>query len=598
MQSIRSRLVKYFFTTVVVALVVLATVVYMLTSIAVFEREQEAMNVDANLIAQFFEKSIINEFETLEVIARNDIFKANKSSMDEKLSYLMTEQVINAYTVMDYVDTDGNAYLTSGQIIDVSDRAYFKKALAGERAISDIIISKADGTLIFVYAVPIFENNEVTGIVVAVGDASKLSEYLASSDRYEHAKSIVVEPSGKIVASTDVNDVFEERTINDIIKVKEIKSVDELDKLEMRQDTFKNSDTILAHEKIQATDWTVIISVPRKEILAFFNEPRDGFLLVSGLIILLSYISIVYIGGKIANPIRRLAANVELLKKSMFEGGVEENLRNEKSEVGFLSRNIHDLVEVKRRNFLEIRSQKEEIEALYEETAALNDELEYLFDQRNSLSEEIITTQRELLFTLGGVVEAKSQETGDHVERVSVIGHRLAKMVGMREEGAELLRSAAPMHDIGKIGVPDAILNKPGKLTPEEYDVIKQHTIYGASILSKSDRPLFKVAKEIALEHHERWDGKGYPNGLMRNDISLNARIVAIADVFDSLASKRCYKEPWDYDRIKVYFTEQRGLQFDPLLTDLLIENFEDFIALREGIGEENVKIEHITVEN
>lgn len=204
------------------------------------------------------------------------------------------------------------------------------------------------------------------------------------------------------------------------------------------------------------------------------------------------------------------------------------------------------------------------------------------------MSREISDTQRELLFMLGEVVETRSLETGQHIRRVAQVARFLAIKVGLSEEYADLIEMAAPMHDIGKVGIADAILNKPGKLDVAEFNEMKKHADIGFRILGKVDRPLIGVAAAIAHEHHERFDGQGYPNGLKGEDITIEARVVSVADVLDALASSRSYKNAWDDQRIQDYFMAQRGLQFDPHLVDILLTHWDTVQALRHGATPRN----------
>jgi response regulator RpfG family c-di-GMP phosphodiesterase len=203
-----------------------------------------------------------------------------------------------------------------------------------------------------------------------------------------------------------------------------------------------------------------------------------------------------------------------------------------------------------------------------------------------SLAREIINTQKEVILILGEVVETRSQETANHVTRVAEVCYFLARHYGLDDDSAELLRLAAPMHDVGKIGIPEAILNKPGKLTSQEFERIKSHARIGYEILSKSSRPIMTAAAVTALEHHERWDGKGYPRKLSGTDIHIFGRIAAVADVFDALAHKRCYKEAWPMDRVISLFKQERGLHFDPDLIDIFLDHIDDFIAINSRFPE------------
>jgi HD-GYP domain-containing protein (c-di-GMP phosphodiesterase class II) len=194
-----------------------------------------------------------------------------------------------------------------------------------------------------------------------------------------------------------------------------------------------------------------------------------------------------------------------------------------------------------------------------------------------SLSREIINTQKEVILTLGEIVETRSQETAHHVTRVAESCYLLAKKCGFDEKTCEILRLAAPMHDVGKIGVPEAILNKPGKLTDKEFLIIQQHSKTGYEILNKSNRPIMKAAACVALQHHEHWDGNGYPEGLSGENIHIYGRIAAIADVFDALSHKRCYKNAWQMPEIVRLFKTEAGKHFDPELVDIFISHIGEF---------------------
>ncbi|MCC6142276.1 MAG: DUF3369 domain-containing protein [Candidatus Hydrogenedentes bacterium] len=200
-----------------------------------------------------------------------------------------------------------------------------------------------------------------------------------------------------------------------------------------------------------------------------------------------------------------------------------------------------------------------------------------------SLNNEIRDTQREIIFKLGEIVETRSRETGNHVKRVAAFSALLGEAYGLNHEELAVLRFASPMHDIGKIAVPDAILNKPDKLTPEEFAVMKTHTSVGFEMLCSSNRELLRAAALIALQHHERFDGKGYPHGLAGNDIHIFGRITAVADVFDALGVKRVYKDAWPLDRITEYFQAERGRAFDPQLVDLFFANIEKVKEIRDA---------------
>jgi len=191
------------------------------------------------------------------------------------------------------------------------------------------------------------------------------------------------------------------------------------------------------------------------------------------------------------------------------------------------------------------------------------------------LNQEITDTQAELILRLGDVVESRSNEAGNHVRRMAQVCHLLAQASGMPEDETAVLMHAAPMHDIGKIATPDAVLLKPGRLTPDEWEVMQQHPTVGLQILDGSQRPILKAAAVIAHQHHEKWDGSGYPQGLKGEQIHPYARIVAVADVFDALTHARCYKDAWPLEQVRDYLIEVAGKHFDPFYVDLLIRNLD-----------------------
>lgn len=197
------------------------------------------------------------------------------------------------------------------------------------------------------------------------------------------------------------------------------------------------------------------------------------------------------------------------------------------------------------------------------------------------LYNEIEETQKEIIFTMGEIGEIRSKKTGNHVRRVAEYSYLLAKLYGLSDEEAELIKIASPMHDIGKVAIPDSILNKPGKLTNEEYEQMKQHTVIGYNLLKHSKRRILRSAAIIAHEHHEKWNGTGYPNGLKGEEIHLYGRITAIADVFDALASDRVYKKSWELSKIIDLFQREKGEHFDPKLTQLFLQNIDRFIEIK-----------------
>lgn len=197
-------------------------------------------------------------------------------------------------------------------------------------------------------------------------------------------------------------------------------------------------------------------------------------------------------------------------------------------------------------------------------------------------SEEVLRTRLQIVQCLGRAAEYKDNETGMHVVRMSHIAQVLALALGYSAEQAVAILHAAPMHDVGKIGIPDAILSKPGKLTPEEREVMCRHTTIGEGILGEHPSGLLKLAATIARSHHEKWDGSGYPDGLKAEEIPLEARLVAVADVFDALTSERPYKQAWPVEEAVAWIQEQSGTHFDPAVVTAFTENLPQILEIMD----------------
>jgi len=198
------------------------------------------------------------------------------------------------------------------------------------------------------------------------------------------------------------------------------------------------------------------------------------------------------------------------------------------------------------------------------------------------LTNEIEETQKEVVFTMGAIGESRSKETGNHVKRVAEYSKVLALACGMDESEADLLKQASPMHDIGKIAIPDAILKKPGRFNDEERAIMDSHAQLGFNMIKNSERPLLKAAAIVAHQHHEKWDGSGYPQKLQGQEIHIYGRITAVADVFDALGSDRVYKKAWEDEKIFKLFREESGKHFDPHLVNLFFENIDEILSVRD----------------
>ncbi len=211
-----------------------------------------------------------------------------------------------------------------------------------------------------------------------------------------------------------------------------------------------------------------------------------------------------------------------------------------------------------------------------------------LMDQQLELSKqvkektkELVETRLEIINKLSVAAEYKDTDTGLHVTRMSKYCYIMAQEYGFNEEAAELLLNASPMHDVGKIGIPDHILEKPAKLDSDEWEVMMTHCQIGKDILGDNENPLLKIASIVALQHHEKWNGKGYPNGLSGVQIDINARITAVADVFDALTSDRPYKKAWEVEKAVSVIQEDSGTHFDPKVVEVFLKSLDKILDVK-----------------
>jgi putative two-component system response regulator len=222
---------------------------------------------------------------------------------------------------------------------------------------------------------------------------------------------------------------------------------------------------------------------------------------------------------------------------------------------------------------------------------ALYDQSRTFQDQVRVASKDVIDSRLHALQMLGRAAEYKDNETGLHVVRMSNYAEVIARALGWPDEECELIKHAAPMHDIGKIGIADQILMKPGPLTEQEFAQIKRHPEIGAKIIGDlaSGSRLFELAGSIALTHHEKWDGSGYPRGLRGDDIPIHGRIVALADVFDALTSRRPYKEPWPLEKTFTHLRDHASRHFDPKLVELFLNQLPDITKIMARWGDRSL---------
>jgi putative two-component system response regulator len=274
--------------------------------------------------------------------------------------------------------------------------------------------------------------------------------------------------------------------------------------------------------------------------------------------------------GRADIPVLMVTANDEMdVRYRALEGGAND----------FLTKPL-DRIELKARlrNMLALRANQKRLE----------DRASWLAEEVLKATDEIVRRERETILRLSRAAEFRDPETGDHIQRMAHYSWMIAVRLGLPPEQQKLILEAAPMHDVGKVGIPDHILLKPGRLDDAEFAIMKQHPVIGHQILSDSGSPLLQMAAVIALSHHEKFDGSGYPLGLKADAIPLVGRIVAVADVFDALTSARPYKAAWEMDRAVKFMREQRGLHFDPQCVDVFLDRLDEVQAVRRRFAAEH----------
>lgn len=303
---------------------------------------------------------------------------------------------------------------------------------------------------------------------------------------------------------------------------------------------------LVAYNSVDNSDWFIVSTIPYTYLQSESKDLMWNIIFI-GLICLACAIPVSFIiSSSISSPLSKLKTIMDEAQRGKFDVQLEDNNSDEIAEIA----------------------------------TGFND----MITSIRLLIKDNIDIQNELVFKLGAVTEARSQETGNHISRVAYYSQLIAQKCGMSQADSDILKMASTLHDIGKISIPDNILLKPGKLTQEEFEIMKTHTVIGYEILSNSNKNILKIASRIALEHHEKYDGTGYPRGISGDEIGIYSRIVALTDVFDALGTERVYKKKWEWDKIIDYIKGQRGKQFDPKITDIFLDNLDEIREIENSL--------------
>ena len=238
----------------------------------------------------------------------------------------------------------------------------------------------------------------------------------------------------------------------------------------------------------------------------------------------------------------------------------------------------------------------ESSEAALNQMLMLTRELRQLYEEKQKALIDVTKAHHMALMKLAVAAEYRDDDTGTHIIRMGLIAEKLCQLLGEPDDFCFMIRLAAPMHDVGKIGVPDSVLKKPGDLTPEERQQMSMHPEIGFKMLSNADVPLHQLAARIALTHHEKFDGTGYPNGLKGEDIPFSGRVVALVDYFDALTMDRCYRKAFADDVAMEMIKEQRGKHFDPAIVDVFLDNIVIFTELRDKVTANPIDFEKLAM--
>jgi putative two-component system response regulator len=250
-------------------------------------------------------------------------------------------------------------------------------------------------------------------------------------------------------------------------------------------------------------------------------------------------------------------------------------------DIDQLQKYAQDLAEV----YKSEKEKRKELQISEQQLVKYADDLNKTILELKATHKELQGAYLDTIYRLVLAAEYKDEDTGDHIKRMSRYCALIAEKLGLPAKEVQNIRYAAPMHDVGKIGIPDSILLKPSKLTDEEFEIIKTHSTIGGKILTNSKSETLMVAEQIALSHHEKWNGKGYPQGLTGDNIPLAARIVGLVDVFDALTSKRPYKDPFPVEVAIDIIKKDRGEHFDPAIVDVFLENIDEILKIKEAVG-------------
>jgi len=413
------------------------------------------------------------------------------------------------------------------------------------------------------YSNPIISNGEISGVVGADLEIKSLSDNMIAKAFTENTEMFIISEDKKLLAHSELNRYldssaslkdkipytsdFGDKVLNRMVDVvesgKHYSDYSVIDVDGVRYNTLLQSYSVEGGLDVIAGIYT-----PDSDYMSTLRSYYSKLFIIIIAIVIIVCIIGMFVAKSLAKPFVKLSDASGIAGKLVFDKNI--NIRSKFIEVNKTADSFNSMLEA----------------------------LDNYKVSNEMLSESLHNAHVDTLYRLALAAEHKDNYTSQHLHRVSDISVAIAKLYGLSEHDQEQIRHASAMHDVGKIGVPDSILNKPGRLTAEEYEIVKQHSQLGADILSDPNSEIMSDAHTVALNHHERWDGQGYPSGKEGADIPLFGRIVAIADVMDALLSKRVYKPAYSFEQTIEIIKNERGKHFDPEIADIVLNNQDIFI--------------------
>lgn len=571
--TIKSKLLLALVPSILLVFVIFIYVTYHLSSNILIENiKNETINLAKSYSLEFDElaesskkvaQGMSNAISIMPQLNDNFIKNLIRKNLEENpdiygstIAFLPNETPFGRYSPYFYKSDKGIKYESLANLnYDYTKWEWFKIPIGeGFGSWGEPYFDKGGGNVMMTtFSQPIYKSRKIIGIATVDIKLNYIVNKIKTLKIGNTGFAFIVSKNGNYLAHPKVGFILREN----IFKQAEMYKDPDLDKLvafikngdssaNYMGDPFSERKTWIFTTPIKSTGWMLIINYPQDEILAPVSKLSKALDFTTFLIIGLIIILIMYISSSITSPIASLVNQAQQYAKGNFA--------------------------------IRLNSSKGPIEI-----RELSQDFNIMGEAIGQKINEIVETKREIIFRLGLAAEYRDTDTGLHIRRMSQYCEALARAFGLSEKECELILRASPMHDIGKIGIPDSILLKKGRLDPDEIDVMKTHTTIGAKILSGSNSELLNMAMEIALTHHEKWGGGGYPRDLKGEDIPITGRIAAVCDVFDSLTSERPYKKAWPVSEAMDEITKKSGIDFDPKLVEIFVKILPEILKIKES---------------